>query len=199
MDRKQHGFDHALPTPVPWVKPVLRAVFACPCFTQCVRGYRLPTVADQRRSVDPSHLVPAPPSAQIPGWLCSNGEPREQAHLPAKQPPTGQDPRIPSAHAHPCRPRHPGCPSPQGSLRTVRLRRDACCQRVIVCETAPISGQYFGGHVEQVDLVQVAVLSWFMPTQPTRERVNRRGSVLLSPRPWETRLFATARSGCCGL
>jgi len=134
-----------------------------------------------------------------PGWLCSNGEPREQAHLPAEQPSTGQDPRLPPAYAHPCRPCDPGRPSRQGSLRTVRLRLDACCQRVIACEAVLISPQSPGGHVEQVDLVQVAVLSWFMPTQPTRERVNRRGSVLLSPRPWATRWSATAPSEYCGL
>ena len=175
--------------------PVLRAVFACPCFTQCVRGYRPPTAADQRRSVDPSHLVPAPPSAQIPGWLCSNGEPRDQAHLPAEQPSAGQNPRLPSAYAYPRRPGHPGCPSRQGSLRTVRLRRNACCQRVIVCGAAPISAQYFGVHAEQVDPVPAAASSWFMPTRPMRVRVNRRGSVLsylrLSAMPW----FATAANG----
>src|SRR5450631_110357 len=141
---------------------------------------------------------PAPPSAQTPGWLCSNGEPREQAHLPAEQPSAGQDPRLPPAHAYPRRPRHPCCPTRQGSLRTVRLRLDACCQRVIVCEPAPISPQYFAGHAEQVDLVQAAATWWFMPTRPTHVRVNRRGPVLLSPRLWVTQLFATAPSGFFG-
>ena len=36
--------------------------------------------------------------------------PSEQAHLPAEQPPPRQDPRLPSAHAHPRRPRDPGDP-----------------------------------------------------------------------------------------
>src|SRR5450631_787665 len=188
--------------------PVLRAVFACPCIHAEKRGRGLPIVADQRleavgcaarvtrctvkqlprrSQLTRSILYPAPPSAQIPGWLCSNGEPREQAHLPAEQPPAGQDPRLPSAYAHPRRPRDPGCPPPQGSLRTVRLRLDACCQHVIVCEAAPISAQYFGGHAEPVDLVQAAASSCFMPTRPTCVRVNRRGSVLSSPKPWATR------------
>ena len=47
---------------------------------------------------------------------------REQAHVPAEQPPPGQDPRLPPAHAHPRRPRHPGRSPPQGPLRAVGLR-----------------------------------------------------------------------------
>lgn len=39
---------------------------------------------------------------------------REQAYLPAEQPPPGQDPRFPPPHAHPRRPGHPVHPSPQG-------------------------------------------------------------------------------------
>ena len=42
------------------------------------------------------------------------GDSREQAHLPAEQPPARQDPRLPAAHAHPCRPRDPRGASPQG-------------------------------------------------------------------------------------
>ena len=160
--------------------------------------FRSSSFSSPSQTVDAFSTLYVPPSAQIPG-LCSNGEPREQAHLPAEQPSAGQDPRLPPAHAYPRRPRHPGCPPPQGSLRTVRLRLDACCQRVIDCEAAPISAQYFVGHAQQADLVQAAASSWCTPTRPTHVRVNRRGSVLLSPKPWETRWFATARSGCCGL
>src|SRR3954470_15351784 len=36
-----------------------------------------------------------------------------------------------------------------------------------------------------------------MPTRPTRVLVNRRASVLLSPKPSGTPWCATARSGCC--
>jgi len=188
---------------------VLRAFFACPCVHPDISWSRASDCGrsasrKRRGNMAPSHrltrpaLYPAPPSAQIPRWLCSNGEPCEQAHLPAEQPSAGQDPWLPPAYAHPRGTRHSGCSSRQGSLRTVRLRLDACCQRVIVCEAAPISPQYFGGYAEQVDLVQAAVLSWFMPTQPTRVWVSRRGSVLSSPKPWATRWFETAASASCG-
>ncbi len=40
---------------------------------------------------------------------------REQAHVPAEQPPSCEDPRLPAAHAHPCRPRDPFGPSGKGS------------------------------------------------------------------------------------
>ena len=46
---------------------------------------------------------------------------REQAHLPAQQPPPGEDPRVPAAHAHPCRPRDHLRPPPQGPRRAVGL------------------------------------------------------------------------------
>jgi hypothetical protein len=198
-----HEFDRALLTPVPWGGPVLRAVFACACSHRDRCGWEIGSstrVEQWARSTG----CPAPLCTRttcqhrIPGWLCSIGEPREQAHLPAEQPSSGQDPRLPPTHAHPRRPRHSGCPSPQGPLRTVRLRLYACSQRVIVCEAAPISQRSFEGRVGQVDLVRAAVLSWCMPTQPTRARVNRRGSVSWFPGRSGTRWSATARSGSCG-
>ena len=48
---------------------------------------------------------------------------REQAHLPAEQPPPCQDARLPAAYAHPRRPRHHRRPSPQGPQRAVGLSR----------------------------------------------------------------------------
>jgi ribonuclease P protein component len=45
----------------------------------------------------------------------------EQAHVPAEQPPSGQDPRLPPAHADPCRPRHSRRPPGQGPLAAVGL------------------------------------------------------------------------------
>ena len=63
----------------------------------------------------------------------------EQAHVPAEQPPSGQDPRLPPADAHARRPCHPRGPALQGShpplglsgasgrvpaASTRRLRRD---------------------------------------------------------------------------
>jgi len=116
-----------------------------------------PSPADLSHLNHLNHLNRHHPSAQTAVWLCSNGEPREQAHIPAQQPSSGQDPWLPPAHAHPRRSRHPGRASSQGSLRTVRLRLDACCLGDIVCEAAPTSPQSSAGHAEQVDLVPAAV------------------------------------------
>jgi ribonuclease P protein component len=48
---------------------------------------------------------------------------REQADLPAEQPPPGQDPRLPSADAHPCGSRDPAGPPPQGPRRAFGLAK----------------------------------------------------------------------------
>ena len=45
----------------------------------------------------------------------------EQAHVPAQQPSSGQDPRLPPADAHPGRPRDPRCPAHQGSHEALGL------------------------------------------------------------------------------
>ena len=42
------------------------------------------------------------------------GDPREQAYVPAEQPPSRQDARLPPPHAHACRPLDPLGPSHQG-------------------------------------------------------------------------------------
>ena len=47
----------------------------------------------------------------------------EQAHLPAEQPSSAQDPWLPPAHAHACRSVDPVVSSPQGSRPPRRLRR----------------------------------------------------------------------------
>ena len=56
---------------------------------------------------------------------------REQAYLPAEQPSSPQGARFPSAHAHPCRSRHPVLASPQGPQQARRLSRGRsarpCC------------------------------------------------------------------------
>lgn len=49
------------------------------------------------------------------------GDTGEQAHLPAQQPPPGEDPRVPAADAHAGGPRHPGRPASQGPRQPVRL------------------------------------------------------------------------------
>ena len=59
---------------------------------------------------------------------------REQAYVSAEQPSSPQDPRFPPAHAHPRRPLHPVCSSPQGSQEPGRLTarfpgRPSCCPR----------------------------------------------------------------------
>ena len=50
-------------------------------------------------------------------------ETREQAYVPAEQPSPAQGPRIPPAHAHPCRSRDPVLASPQGPQEPVGLSR----------------------------------------------------------------------------
>jgi len=47
----------------------------------------------------------------------------EQAHVPAEQPPSGQDPRLPPAHADSCRSQHPVGPPSQGPQRALGLDR----------------------------------------------------------------------------
>ena len=177
-------FDRALSIPVPWTRPVLTATLAClrqSCF--CLRDGIV-------RLCTPHHL-----QHRSTHGCAVTEKPREQAHVPAEQPPPGQDPRLPSAHADPRRARHPGCSSPQGSLRTVRLRLEACCPGVIGCEPPLISPQSSGGHAEQADLVRAAISWWCMPTRPTRARVNRHGSVLSCPRLWAMLSSATGRRG----
>lgn len=46
---------------------------------------------------------------------------REQAHVPAEQPSSSQEARLPPPHAHPRRPRHPECPPQQGPQQALRL------------------------------------------------------------------------------
>ncbi len=58
------------------------------------------------------------------------GVPREQAHVPAEQPPPVQDPRLPAADAHPRGPGDHRRPSAQGSREALRLR---CCPRRHAC------------------------------------------------------------------
>ena len=58
------------------------------------------------------------------------GVPREQAHVPAEQPPSVQDPRLPAADADPRGPGDPRRPSAQGSREALRL---TCCPRRHAC------------------------------------------------------------------
>ena len=62
------------------------------------------------------HAWPGPPGRHF------GSEPTDdQAHFPAEQPPAGQDPRLPPAHAHPRRSRHPRGATPQGPHRAFGL------------------------------------------------------------------------------
>ena len=58
------------------------------------------------------------------------GVPREQAHVPAEQPPSVEDPRLPAADADPRGPGDPRRPSAQGSREALRL---TCCPRRHAC------------------------------------------------------------------
>jgi len=176
--------------------------------------FRLPTAPASFRYTGPAALVsgfsmtaeprpavvlgPAPPrvacAVRASRTTRSIGVLREQAHLPAEQPPTGEDPRFPSADADARWSRHP-CRTPQqGSLRAVRLRPSTCCRHVIVCARRQTSRRRCValGAAERAD-----VSSSSMPTGPTRERTNRRGSVLSCPRPWAGPWPARVRSASC--
>ncbi len=68
-----------------------------------------------------------------------DGARREQAHLPAEQPPACEDPRFPAAHAHPCRSCDPvgaprqGARPPVGLIRRRALREAVCWRPLSVC------------------------------------------------------------------
>ena len=60
---------------------------------------------------------------------------REQAHLPAEQPPAREDPRLPAAHAHPRGARDPLGAAGQGPPRALgrRALERSCCPRRSAC------------------------------------------------------------------
>lgn len=74
---------------------------------------KAPQVPDQGRRT----AAPARRDCPDPRWR----EPREQAYVPAEQPPSPQGARLPPAHAHPCRPRNSVLAPPQGSQESRRL------------------------------------------------------------------------------
>ena len=133
----------------------------------------------------------------------------EQAHVPAQQPPSGQDPRLPPADAHPSRSRHPRGPALQGAHDAVgltdvlpagsRLRRRAdftstlrrsrgvrggalLVVHVAAAEPSDI-GAPLGPSVSPTDLVQVGlVVSRTVGPAVTRNRVRRRLRHLMATR-----------------
>jgi ribonuclease P protein component len=64
---------------------------------------------------------------------------REQAHLPAEQPPPGEDARLPAAHAHPCRTGDHRCSSPQGTRRAVGLTARLVAPRSFSSPVLPLA------------------------------------------------------------
>ncbi len=117
---------------------------ACPCGS--LRGrptaYRRTSGPSLAPSVRPGPGNPQPgdPVVTPKTWSCC----REQADLPAEQPPSREDARFPPAHAHPRRPRHPRRSSPQGPRRALGLRPGRCCPPRTGCggprTSAPPSG-----------------------------------------------------------
>jgi ribonuclease P protein component len=65
-------------------------------------------------------------------------QPREQAYVPAEQPPPSQDARFPSADAYPRRPRHLGVASSQGSQPPGRLSATSCVDRQVARRGRPV-------------------------------------------------------------
>jgi hypothetical protein len=189
MPAGRRWFDPAVRARVPWIRPVGR--FRMPV----TPGSAVPATEDHlAASVQRlSRLRPNQPpmhSAGHPG-LTSNGDPREQAYFPAEQPSSGQDPRLPSAHADPCGSRHLVGTPRQGPHRALRLRPTSCCPRGTGSVRVRTSRPPFGGPGEP----ELAPRwSWSTPTRPTRARDFRRGSVLLSPRPWAEPWSATGPS-----
>ena len=69
---------------------------------------------------------------------------REQAHVPAEQPPPGQDPWLPPPDEHPRGTGDPRRPPPEGPLRAVGLTSSAsakpsCCRSSTGCAPVPSS------------------------------------------------------------
>ena len=86
-------------------------------------------VTGERRTAVPSPAHTRPP-ADVHRRCRVVGVPREQAHVPAEQPPSVEDPRVPAADADPRGPGDPRRPSAQGSREALRL---TCCPRRHAC------------------------------------------------------------------
>ena len=101
------------------------------------------------------------------------GVPREQAHVPAEQPPPVEDPRLPAADAHPRRPGDPRRSSAQGSREALRL---TCCPRRHACAGVRSSPRSSGPDVAPGDRPWCSTTS---PNGPSRRAVaprRRRGA-----------------------
>ena len=149
------GYAGRSPRPVPPVRPALRRV---PVRVPARRN-QLPGVPGPRPS---SRSRRSPPRARPPMGAHRRcrvvGVPREQAHVPAEQPPAVQDPRLPAADAHPRGPGDPRRSPAQGSREALRLR---CCPRRHACagvRSSPRSSGPVGAPVGR---------PWFSTTCPS--------------------------------
>ena len=90
----------------------------------CLRPFRACVPAIARAYV--SIAQPIPSGKPLPAEEnCRD----HQADLPAQQPSSFEDARLPSAHVDPRRPRHSGCPPSQGPCQAVRLRHPGAAAR----------------------------------------------------------------------
>ena len=125
--------------------PELRLTAGVPRPYRCPVELPTAAVACPHQAGSPrDHRVSCPPPTLAPHCGAAHDRPpvreptSEQAHVPAQQPPPGEDPRLPPAHAHPGRPRDPRCPPPQGSLQALGLTARAS-GRGIGCVVRPTS------------------------------------------------------------
>ncbi len=105
------GFDPADRQRVPLAGHPVSTGAACPREPHAVRGWAVPA---ERRADRPDQ--PALPICLA--WLTPDTswrKAREQAYVPAEQPPPSQGARLPPADAHPCGSRHPRIASSQGT------------------------------------------------------------------------------------
>ena len=119
-------FDPSSAAPVSWIERV-GDLFRMPVARAWMRWRRsmgLPIAVASSSNLQLNHSIGLGIRSAPVVRPASNGEPREQAHLPAEQPSPRQDTRLPPAHAHARRPRHHHRPSSQGPLRALGLRTD---------------------------------------------------------------------------
>ncbi len=100
------------------------------CGGVSVRSDQLPGAPGCGSRPSPGRPARARPPAGAHRRCRVVGVPREQAHVPAEQPPPVQDPRLPAADAYPRGPGDPRRSSAQGSREALRL---TCCPRRHAC------------------------------------------------------------------
>lgn len=101
----------------------------------------------------------------------------EQENFPAEQPSSREGARIPSAHAHPRRPRHPRCTSPQGSHRTLRVVERVSVRPVLAQANRVVSGDDYRATVRGGYRIAAAHTVTFVRASAT-ERPTRFGFIV---------------------